>query len=80
MLKIAKNIKDKLTTENVRELTKYLFNREWYSENAIKELFDILFKNLPDIELPLLISQHEYPEWVRKFTEDEFRTRQGRKQ
>ena len=46
----------------------------------MKELFDILFKNLPDIELPLLISQHEYPEWVRKFTEDEFRTRQGRKQ
>ena len=43
-------------------------------------LFEILFKNLPDIELPLLISQHDYPEWVRKFAADEFRTRQGRKQ
>jgi hypothetical protein len=43
----------------------------------MKGLFDILFKNLPDIELPLVINQ-DYPEWVRKYVEDQFRNRQRR--
>ena len=38
----------------------------------MKELFDILFKNLPEIELPLLINQHDYPEWVRRYVERRF--------
>ena len=41
----------------------------------MKGLFDVLFKNLPDMELPLLINQ-DYPEWVRRHIEDQFRNRQ----
>jgi hypothetical protein len=46
----------------------------------MKMLFEILFNNLPEIELPLLINQQDYPEWVRRYVEYEFRTRQERKQ
>jgi len=44
----------------------------------MKRLFEILFKNLPEIELPLLINQHHYPEWVHRYVEDQFRNRQRR--
>ena len=44
----------------------------------MKMLFEILFKNMPDDDLPLLINQREYPEWVRRHVEDQFRNRQRR--